>query len=71
MVSEGVFERLTSWDDVSFSVGWEARGGTRMSDKRVYEKPALEYVGRMIEQTQRMRPMPDGSCQQPSFTFDR
>jgi hypothetical protein len=41
-----------------------------MSEKRRYEKPVLEYVGKMIEQTQKMRTVNDGSCQQPTFKFD-
>jgi hypothetical protein len=27
-------------------------GGTKMSGKRLYEKPLLEYCGKMTEQTQ-------------------
>jgi hypothetical protein len=42
-----------------------------MSEKRVYEKPRLEYVGKMIEHTQRIRRDMDGSCQHPTFEFNR
>jgi hypothetical protein len=36
-----------------------------MSEKREYEKPVLEYVGKMTEQTQVIRVIQDGSC--PTF----
>jgi hypothetical protein len=53
---------------VSF-VLWERDGG-KMSEKKLYEKPVLEYVGKMTEQTKAATPIFDGSIPQSDFKLE-